>query len=157
MGTWDTGLLCNDTALDMMCDIEELNVETELVKYIDIVSKRVGQDHISCADVFLIVELVDMSLNGVDFEILVNRADTFSVGAKGLYGYGDLFNRISEHPMPQFLDWAITAFTEARKYEAENIDWVADAIEDRNRILDKIEHRLKSYADTHKEVETISE
>jgi hypothetical protein len=152
MGTWDTGILCNDSALDLMYDIENLNVETELVPFIDNYIKHMGDRYISCADVFLIIELIDMSLNGVDFEILVNRADTFSVGAKDLYGYGELFNSIAKHPMPQFLDWAINTFTENRKYEEGNIDWVADAIESRKHILDKIWNRLKSYEDTNREV-----
>lgn len=152
MGTWDTGVLCDDSALDLMYDIENLNVETELVPFIDNYIRNMKDRYISCECVFLIIELIDMSLNGVDFEILVNRADTFSVGAKDLYGYGELFDSIAKHPMPQFLDWAINTFTENRKYEEDNIDWVADAIESRKHILDKIWNRLKSYSDTNKEV-----
>jgi len=154
MGTWDTGILCNDNALDRMYDIEELNVETELVPFIDNYIEHMSDKDASYSDVFLIVELIDMSLNGVDFEILVNRADTFSRGAKYLYGYGDLFDSISKHPMPQFLDWAINTFAENRKYEEENIVWSQDSVENRKHILDKIESRLKNYADTHKEVRT---
>ena len=152
MGTWDTGILCNDSALDLMYDIENLNVETELVPFIDTYIKDIKDSYISCDDVFLIIELIDMSLNGVDFEILVNDANTFSRGAKDLYGYGELFNSIAKHPMPQFLDWAITAFAENRKYEEENIVWRNDSVESRKHILDKIWNRLKSYADTNKEV-----
>ena len=150
MGTWDTGILCNDSALDLMIDIEELNVETELVPFIDNYIKNMNDRYISCEDVFLIIELIDMSLNGVDPEILVNDANTFSVGAKDLYGYGELFDSIAKHPMPQFLDWAINTFAENRKYEEDNMAWIADAIESRKHILDKIWNRLKSYADTHK-------
>ena len=152
MGTWDTGILCNDCALDLMYDIEELNVETELVPFIDNYIRNMSDRYISHEDVFLIIELIDMSLNGVDFEILVNDANTFSVGAKDLYGYGELFDSIAKHPMPQFLDWAITAFAENRKYEDENIVWRNDSVESRKHILDKIWNRLKSYADTNKEV-----
>lgn len=152
MGTWDTGILCNDSALDLMYDIENLNVETELVPFIDNYIERMHDNNASYLDVFLIVELIDMSLNGVDFEILVNDANTFSVGAKDLYGYGELFDSISKHPMPQFLDWAINAFAENQKYEEENIVWRQDCVENRKHILDKIWNRLKSYADAHKEV-----
>lgn len=152
MGTWDTGILCNDSALDLMYDIENLNVEMELVPFIDNYIRNMKDRYVSYEGVFLIIELIDMSLNGVDFEILVNRADSFSGGAKNLYGYGELFDTIAKNPMPQFLDWAINTFTENRKYEEGNIDWVADAIESRKHILDKIWNRLKSYSDTNKEV-----
>jgi len=150
MGTWDTGILCNDSALDLMYDIEKLNVETELVPFIDNYIKNIkDSSYISYNDIFLIIELIDMSLNGVDFEILVNDVNTFT---KDLYGYGELFNSISKHPMPQFLDWAINTFTENRKYEEENLVWRQDSVENRKHILDKIWDRLKSYADMHKEV-----
>lgn len=151
MGTWDTGILCNDIALDLMYDIENLNVETELVPFIDNYIRNMSDRYISHEGVFLIIELIDMSLNGVDFEILVNRADSFSGGAKTLYGYGELFASITKHPMPQFLDWAINTFTENRKYEEDNIVWRQDSVENRKHILDKIWNRLKNYADTHKE------
>ena len=152
MGTWDTGILCNDCALDLMYDIENRDVETELVSFIDNCTKNMEDRWFSCEDIFLIVELIDMSLNGVDFEILVNDANTFSVGAKDLYGYGELFDSIAKNPMPQFLDWTINAFAENQKYEEENIVWRQDCVESRKHILDKIWNRLKSYADTNKEV-----
>lgn len=151
MGTWDTGILCNDSALDLMYDIEKLNVEKELVPFIDDYIIHMIDKYTSYLDIFLIVELIDMSLNGVDLEILVNDANTFSVGAKDLYGYGELFNRIAKHPMPRFLDWAINTFAANRKYEEENIVWKQDCVENRKHLLDKIWNRLKSYADTHKE------
>ncbi len=150
MGTWDTGILCNDSALDLMYDIKNLNVETELIPFIDSYTKNMKKDrYISCSDVFLIIELIDMSLNGVDFEILVNDVNTFT---KDLYGYGELFDNIAKHPMPQFLDWAINTFAENRKYEEENLVWSHDCVENRKHILDKIWNRLKNYSDTHKEL-----
>lgn len=157
MGTWDSGILCNDSSLDLMYDIENLDVETELVPFINNYIDNMHNNDASWEDVFLIIELIDMSLNGVDFEILVNRADSFSGGAKTLYGYGELFASIAKHPMPQFLDWAINTFTENRKYEEDDIVWKEDSIEDRKHILDKVESRLKSYADTHEEVRSCSE
>lgn len=88
--------------------------------------------------------MIDTSLNGIDYEILMNTTEDTD-----LYGYKELFACIADNPMPEYLDWAIGAIDVVRKWDAE-VGWVEDCIEDRKRILDKISNRLKSYKESHR-------
>ena len=148
MGTWDVGVLDDDMVLDMLYRIDNFDVITEYKRFIsDFISEFISESensNMSGNEILLIAEMIDTSLNGVDYDILMNDTEDTD-----LYGYKALFAWIANNPMPEYLDWAIDAIYVVRKWDAE-VGWDEDCIDDRKRILDKISNRLKSYKESHR-------
>lgn len=144
MGTWDVGVLDDDLVLDMLYRIDNFDVITEYKRFISDFISESENSNMSGNEILLIAEMIDISLNGVDYEILMNDPDD-----SDLYGYKRLFAWIADNPMPEYLDWAIDAIDVVRKWDAE-VGWAEDCIEDRKRIIDKISNRLNRYAESHR-------
>ena len=143
MGTWDVGVLDDDMVLDTLYRIDNFDAITDYTEFIsDFISEY--ENNKSGNEILLIAEMVDTSLNGIDCEILMNDVEDTD-----LYGYKELFAWIASNPMPEYLDWAISAIDVVRKWDTE-VGWAEDCIEDRKRILDKISNRLKSYKESHR-------
>lgn len=121
MGAWSYEVLSNDSALDMLSDIEDSkNITEDIIKILD-------ED--TCIDEKLLaIEIIDISLNGIDEEIL-----------GGIYEYENWFKEIEKKPMNDLLTKAIQNI----RYIKEHDDgWVERVKEQRKELLIKIENRL---------------
>jgi hypothetical protein len=121
MGAWSYEVLSNDSALDMLSDIEDSkNITEDIIKILD-------ED--TCIDEkVLAIEIIDISLNGIDEEIL-----------GGIYEYENWFKEIEKKPMNDLLTKAIQNI----RYIKEHDDgWVERVKEQRKELLIKIENRL---------------
>ena len=121
MGAWSYEVLSNDSALDMLSDIEDSkNITEDIIKILD-------ED--TCVDKKLLaIEIIDISLNGIDEEIL-----------GGIYEYENWFKEIEKKPMNDLLTKAIQNI----RYIKEHDDgWVERVKGQRKELLIKIENRL---------------
>ena len=121
MGAWSYEVLSNDSALDMLSDMEDSkNITEDIIKILD-------ED--TCVDEKLLaIEIIDISLNGIDEEIL-----------GGIYEYENWFKEIEKKPMNDLLTKAIQNI----RYIKEHDDgWVERVKEQRKELLIKIENRL---------------
>ena len=126
MGAWSYEVLSNDSALDMMGDLcVSKNIKTDIYNILR------GEHDIN--EFLLAVEIVDVSLNGINEEIL---------GC--LYGYEDWFKNIEKNPMEDLREDAIHVIKFIQETEEEHGDWVNDVKEDRKQLLIKIENRLRN-------------
>ena len=128
MGAWGYEVLYNDDALDVMDDLATHTNEDWIKNNIHTILHR---DIIF--ELLLAVEIVDISLNGIDKEIL-----------GGFYGYEDWFKNIEKIPMENFRDDAIRAIEYIQKEEEQDNPWGEDTQKDRKQLLKKIENRLKN-------------
>ena len=81
MGAWSYEVLSNDSALDMMGDLcVSKNIKTDIYNILH-------EKH-DTHEFLLAVEIVDVSLNGINEEIL-----------GGLYDYEGWFKNIEKNPM----------------------------------------------------------
>ena len=119
MGAWSHEVLSNDRALDTMIDLEESNdIKADLLKLFD------GD----IDEKLLAVEIVDVSLNGVDESILGS-----------LYGYEEWFKEIEKTPMNDLLLKSIRTIKYIKEHDK---GWVPDVREQRMELLETIEKRL---------------
>lgn len=121
MGAWDIGVLNNDAALDAMYDFEEtIDIKGCTKKYLE-------SDYID--EALLAVEIIDISLNGVDKEIL-----------GGFYGYEGFFKKVEKVSMPELKEDAIKTLHHIQKGDT---GWTSEVSRKRKSLLKKIEKRLK--------------
>lgn len=131
MGAWSYEVLTNDTALDMMGDlVNSQDIKTDIHNIL----------HGNCytAEFLLAVEIVDISLNGIDEDIL-----------GGLYEYEDWFKNIEKISMEDLREDAIHVIKFIQESEEKNGGWVKEVKEDRKQLLIKIENRLKKERETN--------
>ena len=119
MGAWGYEVLCNDRALDRMSSIEKSkNIKGSILKLF--------QDNDCIDEIVLGCELVDISINGVDEEILGST-----------YNYNDFFKSLTNEL--ELKDKAI----EMIKFAQENDDgWFPSVKKERADLLKRIEKRL---------------
>lgn len=124
MGAWSYEVLSNDRALDIMMDLEDSkDIKADLLKIFD------GYSDID--EKLLAVEIVDISLNGVDEDIL-----------GGVYEYEDWFKEIEKTPMNDLLLKAIRTIKYIKEHDG---GWVERVKEQRMKLLDTIEKRLMKF------------
>lgn len=125
MGAWSYEVLANDYALDLMGDLScSKDIKTD-IKHI------LHDDNYDTHELLLAVEIVDISLNGVNEDIL-----------GGLYQYEYWFKNIEKNPMKDLKDDAIHVIKNIQTEEEKNGGWVKSVKEDRKKLLVKIEDRL---------------
>ena len=125
MGAWSYEVLTNDYALDLMGDLEDSkDIKTDIY---NVLHGEWWGTH----EFLLAVEIVDISLNGIDEDILGS-----------FYGYKDWFKKIEQTPMEDLKDDAIHVIKFIQKVEEEHGGWVEDCKEPRKQLLAKIEKRL---------------
>lgn len=126
MGAWSYKVITNDTALDAieyLCNSK--CVEEDICNFL-----RKGND----IDVMLLaVELVDISFNGIDEDILGE-----------IHRNRNLFESIEKNPMIYLREYAIGTIKFIIDSEEKNNEWVEKVKEDRKNLLLKIENRLKN-------------
>ena len=121
MGAWSYEVLSNDRALDTMMDLEESkDIKADVIKLLD--------GYSSIDEKLLAVEIVDISLNGIDEDILGS-----------LYEYEDWFKEIEKTPMNDLLLKAIHTIKYIKKHDG---GWVEEVKEQRMELLNTIEKRL---------------
>ncbi|MBQ3543502.1 MAG: DUF4259 domain-containing protein [Lachnospiraceae bacterium] len=123
MGAWDYQVLTNDSALDLMTVISK--TQRTLKNCIKTVFKTSSDVH----ELLLMVEIVDISLNGLDEDIL-----------GGFYGYEKWFEEIRKNPLTELKNDAIRTIKHIQEIDS---GWVDDCKEQRKELLIKIEKRLK--------------
>ena len=121
MGAWGHEVLCNDRALDVMSSIENSkNIKGSILRLF----QNKDSDYID--EIVLGCELVDISINGIDEEILGST-----------YNYDDFFNSLTND-----LDLKDKAI-EMIKFAQENDDgWFPSVKKERADLLKRIEKRL---------------
>ena len=126
MGAWSYEVLSNDSALDMMGDLcVSKNIKTDIYNILH-------EKH-DTHEFLLAVEIVDVSLNGINEEIL-----------GGLYDYEGWFKNIKQNPMEDLREDAIHVIKFIEETEEEHGGWVNDVKEDRKQLLIKIDNRLRN-------------
>ena len=121
MGAWSYEVLSNDRALDTMMDLEDSkDIKADVVKLFD--------GYSSIDEKLLAVEIVDISLNGIDEDILGS-----------LYEYEDWFKEIEKIPMNDLLLKAIHTIKYIKEHDG---GWVEEVKEQRMELLNTIEKRL---------------
>ena len=126
MGTWSYEVLSNDSALDMMGYLcVSKNIKTDIYNILH-------EKH-DTHEFLLAVEIVDVSLNGINEEIL-----------GGLYDYEGWFKNIEKNPMEDLREDAIHVIKFIQETEEKHGGWVNDVKEDRKQLLIKIENRLRN-------------
>lgn len=125
MGAWNYKVLTNDLALDFMAVISKSDND-DIKQFMKELLRK------SCyyiEELLLLVEIVDISLNGVDEDIL-----------GGFYGYEKWFEEIRKNPLTEFKNDAIRIIKHVQEIDS---GWVDDCKEQRKELLIKIEKRLK--------------
>ena len=126
MGAWSYEVLSNDSALDMMGDLcVSKNIKTDIYNILH-------EKH-DTHEFLLAVEIVDVSLNGINEEIL-----------GGLYDYEGWFKNIEKNPMEDLREDAIHVIKFIQETEEEHGGWVNDVKKNRKQLLIKIENRLRN-------------
>ena len=122
MGAWSYEVLSNDRALDTMWDVvDSKNLKEDIIKLLD--NGDTDEKVLAC-------EIVDISINGVNEEIL-----------GGLYEYEEFFEKIQDNPMT---DLILKAFETIRYIQKHDGGWLDEVKEQRADLLRKIENRLIS-------------
>ena len=122
MGAWSYEVLSNDRALDAMWDlVDSKNLKEDIIKLIE--NGDTDEKVLAC-------EIIDISLNGADEEIL-----------GGLYEYEEFFKLIQNNPMT---DLRLKAYEMIRYVQKHDGGWIDEVKEQRVDILRKIENRLIS-------------
>ncbi len=122
MGAWSYEVLSNDRALDTMWDlVDSKNLKEDIIKLIE--NGDIDEKVLAC-------EIIDISLNGADEEIL-----------GGLYEYEEFFKLIQNNPMT---DLRLKAYEMIRYVQKHDGGWIDEVKEQRVDLLRKIENRLIS-------------
>lgn len=122
MGAWSYEVLANDYALDVMGNlINNNNLKVDIIQLLE--NGDIDEKVLAC-------EIVDISINGVDEEIL-----------GGLYEYEEFFEKIQNNPMT---DLRLKAFETIRYIQKHDSGWIDEVKEQRADLLRKIENRLIS-------------
>ena len=122
MGAWGYEVLSNDRALDTMWNLaDSKNLKGDIIELLE--SGDTDEKVLAC-------EIVDISINGVDKEILGS-----------LYEYEEFFKSIQNNPM---IDLRLKAFEMIRYIQKHDGGWIDEVKEQRADLLRKIENRLIS-------------
>lgn len=120
MGAWSYEVLSNDRALDTMWDlVDSKNLKEDIIKLIE--NGDTDEKVLAC-------EIVDISINGIDEEIL-----------GGLYEHEDFFEKIQNDPIT---DLRLKAFETIRYVQKHDGGWIDEVKGQRVDLLRKIENRL---------------
>lgn len=125
MGAWNYQVLTNDLALDFMAVISTKNNNNIKSNIKELLEKNCCY----LEEVLLMVEIIDISLNGIDEDIL-----------GGFYGYKKWFEEIRKNPLTELKNDAIRIIKHIQEIDS---GWVDDCKEQRKELLIKIEKRLK--------------
>lgn len=118
-------VLHNDDALDLMGDLlKSTDIKSDIYAILH------GEHYNN--EFLLAVEIVDISLNGIDRNIL-----------GGFYDYEDWFREIEKKTMEDLRADAIHVLKCIQKNEDENGGWVENVKEERKQLLIRIENRLE--------------
>jgi hypothetical protein len=122
MGAWSFEVLTNDSALDAMWNLKDSkDVKSDVEKLLD--DGDVEEKVLAC-------EIVDISINGINEEIL-----------GGLYKYEEFFRSIQNEPITEL---RLKAFETIRYIQKHDNGWVDEVKEQRANLLRRIENRLTS-------------
>ena len=128
MGAWSYEVLSNDRALDAMLDLQESkNIKEDITKLLE--NGNIDEKVLAC-------EIVDISINGVDEEIL-----------GGLYGYEEFFKKLQNNPMT---DLKLKAFHTIKYVQEHDGGWIDKVKEQRADLLRKIGWRTIMISDKTK-------
>lgn len=120
MGAWSFEVLSNDTALDTMGGLEDSkNIKVDIEKLLD--NGSTDEKVLAC-------EIVDISINGINEEILGS-----------LYEYEEFFKEIQNEP---FTELRLKAYETIRYVQKHDGGWIDKIKEQRANLLRKIENRL---------------
>lgn len=122
MGAWSYEVLSNDRALDAMWNLaDSKNLKENVIELFE--SGDTNEKVLAC-------EIVDISINGIDKEILGS-----------LYEYEEFFKSIQNNPMT---DLRLKAFEMIKYIQKHDGGWIGGAKKQRADLLRKIENRLIS-------------
>lgn len=121
MGAWGTTVLENDGALDAMITLGNLRNPRQVVE------EYLASEYVE--EQLLAVEIIDISLYGVDESILGS-----------FYEYQEWFEELTKKPMNDLQEEAIRTLDDIKKRDN---NWFPAFVKERKKILDKIEKRLK--------------
>ena len=121
MGAWGTTVLENDGALDAMITLGNLRNPRQAVE------EYLASEYVE--EQLLAVEIIDISLYGVDESILGS-----------FYEYQEWFEELTKKPMNDLQEEAIRTLDDIKKRDN---NWFPAFVKERKKILDKIEKRLK--------------
>lgn len=122
MGAWSYEALSNDRALDKMLDLEDSkNLEEDIMELLE--NGDIDEKVLAC-------EIVDISINGVDEEIL-----------GGLYEHEEFFKEIRSNPMENLILKALETIEYVQEHDG---GWVDELKEQREDLLRRIKSRLIS-------------
>lgn len=120
MGAWSYEVLSNDRALDTMWNlVESKNLKDDILELFE--NGDIDEKVLAC-------EIVDISINGVDEEILGS-----------LYDYEEFFKSIQGKPM---VDLKLKAFETIEYVQEHDGGWIDEIKEQRADLLRKIRERL---------------
>lgn len=126
MGAWGYKVLHNDDALDLMGDLSDsTNIKSDIYAILH------GEHYNS--EFLLAIEIVDISLNGIDRNILGS-----------FYDYEEWFRKIEKNPMEDLRADAVHVLKCIQENEEKYGGWVESVKEERRQLLIKIENRLKN-------------
>lgn len=128
MGAWSYEVMENDYALDKIADF--VDTDNLLLCIKDYLHKEhpIWVFH----ELLLAIEIVDISLNGIDMDILGYT-----------YQYDKWFVDLPNRPMEELREEALQALNLIINSEDNNNMWVLDIREDRRKMLLKIKERLE--------------
>lgn len=121
MGAWGTTVLENDGALDAMITLGNLRNPRQVVE------EYLASEYVE--EQLLAVEIIDISLYGVDESILGS-----------FYEYQEWFEELTKKPMNDLQEEAIRTLDDIKKRDN---NWFPAFVKEKKKILDKIEKRLK--------------
>lgn len=122
MGAWSYEVLSNDRALDTMWDlVESENLKDDILELLE--NGDIDEKVLAC-------EIVDISINGVDEEIL-----------GGLYEYEEFFESIQNSSIA---DLKLKAFETMEYVQEHDGGWIDKIKEQRMNLLMEIKERIIS-------------
>ena len=115
MGAWSYEVLSNDRALDAMWDLaDSKNLKENIIELLE--NGDINEKVLAC-------EIVDISINGVDKEILGS-----------LYEYEEFFKSIQNNPMT---DLRLKAFEMIKYIQKHDGGWIGGAKKAKSRFVEK--------------------
>lgn len=123
MGSWGVEVLENDTALDLMYSLVKNGSLKRTVESLLLSAEYIDER-------LLAVEIVDISLNGIDKSIIGS-----------MYDYEEWFEKLTLQPMTELKEEAICALEHVKE---NDLKWFPAYQGARRDLLQKIEARLKS-------------
>ncbi len=122
MGAWSYEVLSNDRALDTMWDlVDSKNLKEDILELLE--NGDIDEKVLAC-------EIVDISINGVDEDILGS-----------LYEYEEFFKSIQNNPMA---DLKLKAFETIEYVQEHDGGWIDKIKEQRMNLLMEIKERIIS-------------